>query len=123
MNKITNSMYYNQGPEAGTMDILITCSGAAVGSTVSISSTKQGPTPLISLPKTTVTKPDFTAGIKSEVPAKYTDTLTAEYISDDTIAKGFSLTFSVGKEKKEDPSGVGVGPTPVITIKKIVTSV
>lgn len=116
-------MYYNQGPEAGSMDFLITCSGAAVGSKVSISSTKQGPTPVINLPGTTVTKADFTVGIKSEVPAQYTDTLTAEYTSNEPIAKGFSLTFSVEKVKKTAPSGGGVGPTPMITIKEVVTSV
>lgn len=122
MYKITNSMYYDQGPEAGSMQFLITTDGATVGSFVSISSTKQGPKPVISLPETKVTKPDFATGVDSDVPAGYTDTLTVKYSSNEPIDKGFSLTFSVQKIEKTEHSD-GIGPTPVTTVKQVVTSV
>ena len=116
-------MYYNQGSEEGTMEFLITCNNAAIGSSVSNSSTQQGPNPLINLPSTTVTKTDFTAGINSKIPAGYTDTLTAQYTCNEPIAEGFSFIFFVEKAETKDIAGSNIGPTPVKLIKQVTTSI
>lgn len=120
----STSILYDQGPTGRQMMFKLVCSEAK-GGDVLLSSTKQGPEPLITIPKTEITENDgFVVGITSKVPANYSDTLTFEYWAVEEPGDGFEIEFQITYQEPSDAGGgEGVGPTRAVIVEDVTTSV
>jgi hypothetical protein len=92
----TTSVQFSQGNEAGQMYFLLDCRNVPAGASVAFSAGTPGPTPLISLQKTTVPQNNgsWTVGMQSLVPANYATQISYSYWANGTTPlPGFSLTL------------------------------
>jgi hypothetical protein len=75
-DKITKSMYYEQGTEGSEILFTLICNKLPVGSVVSFHCPDAGPNPPINLPDTVVSaSPSFVTGMKTEVPPNFAGTI------------------------------------------------
>lgn len=120
----STSVLYNQGPTERKMMFKLICFNAK-GGAVLLSSTKQGPDPLITIPKTEVTENDgFVVGVESNVPANYTDTLTFEYWAVAEPGDEFKIQLQITYQEPSDTGARdGVGPTTAVLVEDVTTSV
>jgi hypothetical protein len=95
---------YSQGDESGPMLFVLTCSNVPDGAQVAFSAGTPGPSPLISIPKSTVQNspdpqtgvPTFKVGILCEVPRGYETNITYSYWANGTQPQqGFDINLSV----------------------------
>ncbi|WP_118973299.1 hypothetical protein [Taibaiella koreensis] len=74
-NKITQALLYEQGDVGGEILFVLSCQHIPVGSEISFECPELGPQPPIQLQPTVVTSDDFSAGMRSYVPAHFVGTI------------------------------------------------
>jgi hypothetical protein len=90
------TIFYEQGDEAAKVLFMLVCHEIPKGSTVSFNCPESGPQPPINLPPTQVTLyPTFTVGVRSDVPAGFSGTITYKVEWNQPPPPGASVTFQI----------------------------
>jgi len=114
----TTSFAYAQGDTERQMSFALQCKNIPAGCMIAFTSDNgTGPNPPIVLDKTTVTDPNGSYGIQSQVPASYTGNISFSLYCNQEPTAGSNITFIASYL-----SGSGSGPKKTIIVASVNTS-